>query len=191
MHTNLSPHEQMTIALDNYLALSPLLQADMKALCECKTEMQQWRRNFIRVSASLIEGYAHCLRELCAVSFKCDNVPELTEKERKVIESEREFGAVKRIKFSLRAAYKLFGLTPAPDFGNSKWSNASCLWEKRDGLMHPKTPADLELDDGLWNKLYEGVAWLLEQLFNFYSLLYEKYLDCLQSAAPPSGSRKQ
>jgi hypothetical protein len=56
MHTNLSPQEQLTIALDNYFDLSSVLQADMMALLDCKTETQQWRRNFIRVSASLIEA---------------------------------------------------------------------------------------------------------------------------------------
>jgi hypothetical protein len=112
MNTNLSPQKQMTIALDNYLDLSSVLQADMSALLDCETETQQWRRNFIRVSASLIEGYAYCLRELCAVSFKCSTVPKITKKETKVIESEKECSAVDRIKFSLRAAYKLFELTP-------------------------------------------------------------------------------
>ena len=153
----------------------------MSALLDCETGTQHCRRNFIRVSASLIEGYAHCLRELCAVSFKCSTVPKITKKEAKVIESEKECSAVDRIKFSLRADYKLFELTPAPDFGNRKWLNASCLWEKRNGLMHPKTPADLELADVSWNKLYDGVVWLMEQLFKFFSLLQEKYLGCPQS----------
>jgi hypothetical protein len=181
MNTNLSPQKQMTIALDNYVDLSSVLKADMSALLDCQTETQPWRRNFIRVSASLTEGYAHCLRELCAVSLKCSAVPKITKKETKVIESEKELNAVDRIKFSLRAAYKLFELTPAPDFGNSKWLNASCLWKKRNGLMHPKTPADLELADGPWNKLCDGLVWLMEQLFKFFSLLQEKYLGCPQS----------
>jgi hypothetical protein len=105
MNTNVSPQKQIAIALDNYIDLSPILQADMIALLDCETETKQWRRNFIRVSASLIEGYAHCLRELCAVSFKCSTVPKLNKKETKVIESEKEFSAVDRIKFSLRTAY--------------------------------------------------------------------------------------
>jgi hypothetical protein len=87
--------------------------------------------------ASLIDGYAHCLRELCAL-VKCSAVPKLNKKEAEVIESEKVFRAVDRIKFSLRDAYKLFELTPEPDFGNSKWLSASCLWEKRNGFMHPK-----------------------------------------------------
>ena len=59
---DVSPQKQMTIALDNYLDLSSVLQADMSALLDCETGTQHWRRNFIRVSASLIEGYAHCIR---------------------------------------------------------------------------------------------------------------------------------
>ena len=160
MNTYVHPQKQMTIALDNYLAISPILQADMIALLDCETETQQWRRNFIRVSASLIEGYAHCLRELCAVSFKCSAMPKLNKKETKVIESEKGFRAVDRIKFSLRDAYKVFELTPAPDFEN-------------------KTPTDLELSDVSWNKLYDGAVWIMEQLFKFFSLLQEKYLGAV------------
>jgi hypothetical protein len=176
MNADVSPQKQMTMALDNYLSLSQLMQADMSELLDCETKTQQWRRNFIRVSASLIEGYAHCLRELSAVSFKCSATPDISIKETKVIESERQCSAAERIKLSLRAAYKLFELTPTPDFSNSKWLRASRLWETRDGLMHPKTPSDLELADVLWNQLYDGVVWLIEQLFNFFSLLREKYV---------------
>jgi hypothetical protein len=44
------------------------------------------------------------------------------------------------------------------------------------GLCTRKTPADLELADVPWNKLYDGVVWLMEQLFKSFSLLQEKYL---------------
>ena len=181
MNADVSPQNQMTMALDNYLSLSQLMQDDMSALLDCETKTQQWRRNFIRVSASLIDGYAHCLRELSAVSFKCSAAPDISKSETKVIESERQCSAAEQIKLILRVAYKLFELTPTPDFSNSKWLSASHLWEKRDGLMHPKTPSDLELDDVLWNQLYDGVVWLIEQLFNFFSLLREKYVGCSQS----------
>ena len=41
--------------------------------------------------------------------------------------------------------------------------------------MHPKTPSDLEISGDLWIEMREGVMWLFEQLFNFFSLLEEKH----------------
>ena len=61
----------MDAAFDNYFALSDVLRSDLIALLDSELASQHWRRNYIRVSASLIEGYAHCLREMCAVSFEC------------------------------------------------------------------------------------------------------------------------
>jgi hypothetical protein len=152
----------------------------MNALLDCETETQQWRRNFIRVSASLIEGYAHCLRELC-VGFEFS--AGLTTKEKQVLETERGFSADERIKRSLKAAYKHFELPSAPEFGDHNWCVAKPLWAKRDGLMHPKVPADLELSDALWNDLHDGVVWIMAQLFNFLPLLQEKYLGGRHSGA--------
>ena len=116
MSKEISPQQRMDAAFGNYFKLSKALQADMNALLDGKNDTQQWRRNFIRASAPLIEGYAHCLRDMCAVSFECV-APEITDKEAEVLRSEKGFDANDRIKFTLRAAYKLFELAPAPDFG--------------------------------------------------------------------------
>lgn len=43
--------------------------------------------------------------------------------------------------------------------------------------MHPKTLADMEVPDDLWNEMRDDVAWLMEQLFNFFSLLQQKHGD--------------
>lgn len=51
----------MDAAFENYFALSYLLRDDLVALLETESESQHWRRNYIRVSASLVEGYAHLL----------------------------------------------------------------------------------------------------------------------------------
>lgn len=69
----------MDAAFDNYFALSNELREDLSALLDSESDSQHWRRNYIRVSASLIEGYAHCFREMCAVSFECV-APELNSK---------------------------------------------------------------------------------------------------------------
>ena len=110
-------------AFDNYCALSDVLREDLLALLETESDSQHWRRNYVRVSASLIEGNAHCLREMCAVSFECV-APEISEKEAEVVRSDRNFNANERIKLTLRAAYKLFELKPAPNLK----SPTSCGW---------------------------------------------------------------
>ena len=166
--------ERMDAAFDNYFALSKVLQDDLGVMLDIESDSQHWRRNYIRVSASLIEGYAHCLREMCAVSFECV-APEIGKKEAEVLRSERSFDANERIKVTLRVAYKLFELQPAPNFGGSEWPRAQRVLEKRHLLMHPKNPADLEVPDYLWNELRGDVTWLIEQLFNFIAALQEKH----------------
>lgn len=171
---NNTPQQKMDAAFENYFELSKILQADMNALLDCEDDTQHWRRNFIRASVSLIEGYAHCLRDMCAVSFECIS-PKITKKEAEVLKSEKGFDANDRIKLTLRAAYKLFELAPAPNFGGNEWSRTKKVLNKRHLLMHPKTPADLHISDDQWKEIREDVAWLLEQLFNIFSLLQQEH----------------
>lgn len=132
--------ERMDAAFDNYIRLSNILQIDMNLLLDGESDSQHWRRNFIRASASLIEGYAHCLRELCAVSFEC-TAPEISRKESEVLRLEIGFNVHERIKYTLRAAYKLFQLKPVPNFDGKEWPRAQRVLSKRHLLMHPKTPS--------------------------------------------------
>lgn len=164
----------MDAAFNNYFVLSDILREDLDELLKSESESQQWRRNYIRVSASLIEGHANCLREMCAISFECVATT-ICGNEAEVLKSERSFGANERIKFILRAAYKLFELQPAPDFGGTEWSRAKRVLKKRHLLMHPKKPVDLEIPESLWNELRNGITWLIEQLFNFTAMLQKKH----------------
>lgn len=172
--TTLTPQKRMDAAFDNYYALSDLLREDLHALLDTESESQHWRRNYVRVSASLIEGYANSLREMCAVSFECV-APEISAEEAEVIRTERRFSADERIKLTLRAAYKLFDLQPTPNFGGQEWPRAQRVFEKRDLLMHPTKPSDLEIRDELWVELREGIIWLLKQLFDFDALMQAKH----------------
>ena len=169
-----TPKERMDAAFENYFALSDILSEDLVALLDNESDSQQWRRNYIRVSASLIEGYSHCLREMCAVSFECV-APNIDKKEADVLRSECGFDANDRIKFTLRAAYKLFELQPAPNFGGPEWHRAKRVMAKRHLLMHPKSPADVSISDEFWKELREDVTWLVEQLFNFVAALQKKH----------------
>ena len=165
--------ERMDAAFGNYLKLSKVLQADMTSLLKSGGDTQHWRRNFIRASAALIEGDAHCLREMCAISFECA-APEINAKEADVLRAEKGFSANDRIKLTLCAAYKLFELAPAPNFGGNEWPRAQRLLNKRHLLMHPKTPIDLEVPDDQWNEIRDGVVWLIKQFSSFLSLLEQK-----------------
>lgn len=96
-------------------------------------------------------------------------------KETEVLRSERNFDANERIKLTLRVAYKLFELQPAPNFGGSEWHRAQRVLKKRHLLMHPKSSTDLQISDDLWDELYGDITWLIEQLFNFMSALEKKH----------------
>lgn len=174
MNTSLAPQARMYAAFDNYFALSNVLLSDLVALLDSESASQHWRRNYIRVCASLVEGYAHCLREMCVVSFEY-SAPEISKKEIKALQEERNFSASERIKLTLSAAYKLFELQPSPNFGGPEWPRAQRVLAKRHLLMHPKSPADLEVSEELWGELREDTDWLVEQFFNFMSAFQSKH----------------
>jgi hypothetical protein len=161
-------------AFDNYLKLTELLRSDLEAMFESKSKSLEWRRNFVRAATALLEGHAHCLREMCAVGLRYDT-PALTKKERSVIADERDFDSNDRIKLTLRAAYRLFGLEPLPDFSGHEWLRAQRVFRKRHRLMHPKRPRDLGMSDRTWLEMRRDIAWLMKQFANFLSLSYAKY----------------
>jgi hypothetical protein len=165
---------QFETAFDNYLKLTELLRSDLDAMLSHETKALHWRRNFVRASVALLEGHAHCLRQLCVVALTL-NAAEINSKERRVIEDERAFDTSKRMKLTLSAAYKLFSLSPRPDFGTGHWSIAQRAIRKRHRLTHPKRPRDLGMSDRTWRTHKRGIVWLLRQFFDFLSLSQAKY----------------
>lgn len=169
MDTVPTPQEAMDAAFDNYFMLADVLNSDLNALLDSESEDQHWRRNFIRLSNVLIEGHIHCLTEMCLI------YPEVSKNERAVLRSGQNSSSNDRIKFTLREAFKLFQLTPAPDFSGKEWNRARYVFKKRNLLMHPKMASDLEVSDELWPTIYEDVTWLIEQIFSFSELLQQKH----------------
>jgi hypothetical protein len=167
---------RMNAAFDNYLALSDLLMSDGLLLLEMDQTDARWQRIFIRTAAALVEGYSHCFREMAAVGLECDSSA-IPNKEREVLATEISMGTSDRIKLTLRATYRMFNLTPMPDFGSENWSNAKLALEKRHVLMHPKTVADLEIPPGLWERIHSGLSWLIEQHFNVITAIHERYVE--------------
>jgi hypothetical protein len=162
----------MDAAFDNYFEMSIVLRDDLIALQDTQSTQQHWKRTFIRSSAALFEGYTHCLQEICAISFKCE-APKLSKKETAVLLNKGNFSAKDRIKYTLRAAYRLFELDP-PEFGGVGWSRAQGIFRTRHLLMHPKTARDLAVDDQCWMETWDGVYWLLRQFVQFFDLLQRK-----------------
>jgi hypothetical protein len=171
-----TPQERLVADLDNYFELSDLLTGDIGDLLKIGDEFPQWRRNLIRSSAALFEGYTWCLKDMCTVSFDCSEVPALTKCEMAVLKSEKGFATEDRIRLTLRAAYKLFRLTPAPDFGGQGWVNGQLMLKKRHSLMHPKTPEDLSVADESWIEVRKGTEWLMIQFVQFFALARDKYI---------------
>jgi len=164
----------MDTAFENYLMLSNMFLSDLKALLDSEGENQHWRRTFIRTTAPIVEGYAHCLREMCSIGLECD-AQNLPSKEKEVLSDERGFSASDRIKLTLRAAYRLFELSPSPNFSGKEWQQAKLVLEKREALMHPKTASDLEVSNESWLSMREAVGWLIGQFDNFQELAHKKY----------------
>jgi hypothetical protein len=82
-----------------------------------------------------------------------------------VLHDESGFDTSERIKLTLRTAYKLFELRPTPDFAGRDWTQAKWALRKRHLLMHPKTPADMDIPDDLWKQLAPAMDWLVDQRF--------------------------
>lgn len=174
MKTRAQLQLQLDAAFENYLKLTAVLDDDMKSLLSADSTSQQWRRTFVRASAALLEGHAHCLREMCLVGLRC-SAPSLTKKERAAIADERGFDANNRLKLTLRAAYKLFSLQPAPNFSGADWVRAQRVLRKRHRLTHPKRPSDLGLSDRTWSEMRRGISWLMKHFFDFLTLGQQRY----------------
>jgi hypothetical protein len=166
----------MVAAFNNFIDLGFILMSDILELTETDYESRSpsWRRNYIRASIALIEGYGHCLREMCAVGVSACSTPSISPKERQVLHDESGFDTSERIKLTLRTAYKLFELRPTPDFAGRDWTQAKWALRKRHLLMHPKTPADMDIPDDLWKQLAPAMDWLIDQHFTFLKLLIAK-----------------
>jgi hypothetical protein len=135
MTTSLSPADQrMAAAFSNFIDLGYVLMSDIMELTETESESrsQSWRRNYIRASIALVEGFGHCLREICAVGCSACSTPSISPKEHQVLNAENDFDTGERIKLTLRVAYKLFELQPAPNFAGREWTQAR--WALRRGI---------------------------------------------------------
>ena len=161
-------------AFVNYLALTALLRTDLEAMLREESKSPHWRRNFVRATAALLEGHAHCLRQMCRVAIVA-GAPAISSKQRHAIANDRSGDAISRMKYTISAAYALFTLSPRPDFSSSSWVKARRALRKRNALMHPKGPRQLGMSDSTWRRHKSGLIWLMKQFFDFLELAQNKY----------------
>lgn len=164
---------RMDEAVDNYLSLSELLREDVNALLDTDLETPTSRRNFIRAAAAMIEGLTHSIREICLVGIEC-GAQGLSRKEILAITCERSGDTHDRYKRTVLAGYKMFSISPLPDFSGVEWCRARKMLYKRHSLMHPKKASDFEVEASSWADMEESVIWMFAQLFRFFELLPRK-----------------
>jgi hypothetical protein len=154
-------------ALVNYFNLSDKLADDVTDLLDSRKDSQSWRRNFIRTSVALAEGYCHCFRDMAnsAMPAMSQRASTLTKGELKVLDNERNCDAIPRIQDSITAFHKMFGLLPIPVFNVEPWISGRAVIGKRHTFMHPKIGQDLDLTEDEWLKLDAGIQWLFAVLF--------------------------
>jgi len=134
--------DKLERALLNFLSLSTVLDNDLCDLLKHDYKSDSWKRNIIRSSVTLIEGYCHCFKEFCQVAL--DTGAQLSEKRLKAIVNEGGCSATERIKLTIQSSYDVFEIEQNSGFSCEEWRKAKDAIEKRSKLMHPKTVEDLK-----------------------------------------------
>lgn len=160
-------------ALLNFLSLSTVLDNDLYDLLKHNDKSDSWKRNIIRSSFSLVEGYCHCFKEFCQVAL--DTGAQLSKKKLKAIVNESGCSVSERIKLTIQSAYAVFEIEQNFSFSSEEWRKAKDAIEKRSKLMHPKTVVDLEISDIQWQELYGGIAWLIHVSSSLIEEVNKKY----------------
>jgi len=160
-------------ALLNFLSLSTVLDNDLYDLLKHNDKSDSWKRNIIRSSISLIEGYCHCFKEFCQVALETGS--KLSKKKLKAIVNESGCSANERIKLTIQSAYAIFEIEQNSGFSGEEWRKAKDAIEKRSKLMHPKTVEDLEISDTQWQELYGGITWLIHVSSSLIEAANKKY----------------
>ncbi|MEO0435722.1 MAG: hypothetical protein AAF098_02300 [Pseudomonadota bacterium] len=166
--------QRLNEALDDYFDLSATLNTDLNALLSQSLNSAPSRRNFVRVTMALLEGYGHSFRRICAVGLESE-LQELSRKEILILRKDRSFAVNERLKHTLLAAYKLFDLDMEPSFEGKQWFQALRLMKKRDQIVNAKLLIDLDVPEEKWQQLYDGTLWLIGLFTNFVTALEAKY----------------
>ena len=159
---------------EDYFEMSKKLQSDMNALVERESETPEWRRNFVRTSWPMIEAYASTLRNICSVISKHAGL-KLSKRNRKLLEDESRLATTERLKQSLKLAFNMHELEVKPIFSDANWLHLRQAIRVRDRLMHPKKSSDLDIAEDEWQEIFNGITWVLSELFSFFEQVHKQY----------------
>lgn len=170
----MTPEERMDAAVESYLKVADVLASDVSAIMDQEVDTEAWRRAYIRTVGAMIAGDSYSIQQIAAIGLETD-APKLNAKEVKALSCDSQHSVTDQIKYVLRVAYKMFDLEQPPDFSGPGWDKGQKFVEKRNKIMHPKSPADIHVSEDEWNDAFEGSKWLIQQHFTLIKRMQEKY----------------
>lgn len=157
--------EAVDSAIKHYLEISKHLKLDLDAILEMNQEAssQPWRRNIIRATWSLVDGYVYSLQKICARANDLLGV-ELSKPQAQAISHGKQ-SHKEMIKHTILAAEKIFEIGLNIDFSSSlEWRGVVRSIELRHEIVHPKELQDFVVTDDRWEEHIESFTWLINQI---------------------------
>ena len=143
----------------------------VKDKLEKKPSSQFWRRNFIRVFFSVVEGYIFTMKRFALdahdrgdVQFSLEELALLHELEF-YLDKGKPKGRQKFLKlednfrFAFLMLAKAVGSPFKLDVGNNRWESFKNTMQIRNRITHPKTCADLEVTNKEMTRVKEAWNW--------------------------------
>lgn len=178
--------------LQDILCFLPILVDDIKIAGEkldVKEKLdneQYFRRSYIRTFLPMIEGVVYGIKmALFGIASTRDfknidhlNVPDLLilrgltfdlKRNGKVHETKKRFEIKSNLKFTVESFNFVLGANINLGVGTQDWANFVRVKEIRDGIMHPKNSADLNISDEDWERIRCVSSW-------FYKIFAEMLL---------------
>jgi len=165
---------ELSLVYEDYFVLSETLKLDLDKLLDEESDSQTWRRNFVRTSWPMIEAYSSTLRNLCSVLDKHSKFDK-SKRQKHLLANKATFSSVQRIKESMKLAFKIHELDEKPVFGDQNWQKLQKAVKVRNRITHPNSSRDLQISDKDWQQVYEGIVWLMHELFSFFNQVHSKY----------------
>ncbi|MFI5201083.1 MAG: hypothetical protein ACHQNE_01690 [Candidatus Kapaibacterium sp.] len=71
-------------------------------------------------------------------------------------------------KFAVESIKAAYSISYQPDFGRHEWGRFKEAIAKRDGFMHPKKSTDVLLGAVEYDKIGEGMQWIVNEITRFF-----------------------
>ena len=165
---------ELSQVYEDYFLLSEVLKLDLDKLLDEESDSQIWRKNFVCTSWPMIEAYSNTPRNLCSVLDKHSEFDK-SKRQRHLLANKANFSSVQRIKETLKLAFKIYELDEKPVFGDQNWQKLQKAVKVRNSITLPNSSNDLQITDKDWGLIYEGIIWLMRELFSFFDQVHSKY----------------